>query len=26
VLVDEQNRIKDAGAAEIAGPQRRMTV
>jgi len=24
--VDEQNRIKDAGAAEIAGPQRRMTV
>jgi len=26
VLVDEQNRIKDAGAAEIAGPQRRTTV
>jgi len=26
VLVDEQNRIKEAGAAEIAGPQRRMTV
>jgi aspartate 1-decarboxylase len=26
VLVDEQNRIRDAGAAEIAGPQRRMTV
>jgi len=26
VLVDDQNRIKDAGAAEIAGPQRRMTV
>ena len=26
VVVDEQNRIKDAGAAEIAGPQRRMTV
>ena len=26
VLVDEQNRIKHAGAAEIAGPQRRMTV
>jgi aspartate 1-decarboxylase len=26
VLVDEQNRIKDAGAAEIAGPQRRLTV
>ncbi len=26
VLVDEQNRIKDAGAAEIAGPQRRMAV
>jgi len=25
VLVDEQNRIKDAGATEIAGPQRRMT-
>jgi aspartate 1-decarboxylase len=25
VLVDEQNRIKDAGAAEIAGPQRRIT-
>jgi len=24
--VDEQNRIKEAGAAEIAGPQRRMTV
>jgi len=26
VLVDEQNRIKEAGAAEIAGPQRSMTV
>jgi aspartate 1-decarboxylase len=26
VLVDEQNRINEAGAAEIAGPQRRMTV
>jgi len=26
VLVNEQNRIKEAGAAEIAGPQRRMTV
>jgi aspartate 1-decarboxylase len=24
VLVDEHNRIKDAGAREIAGPQRRI--
>jgi len=25
VLVDEQNRIRDAGTAEIAGPRRRIT-
>jgi aspartate 1-decarboxylase len=26
VLVDERNRIKDSGAKEIAGPQRRLPV